>query len=206
MNKNIYYSHKKISIGERFAEDSRNQAIVLSEKVSDESLKKAIAIFLSSPEGPDLLIESDKFNHTLERISTEFYFIEAAGGLIQKDDTFLFIKRLGKWDLPKGKLDKGETKDKAAIRECEEECAVRELSIQKELPNSYHIYEYKKGFALKLTYWYYMTTTYSQELKPQTEENIEEVKWFGLNEIKNQVLENTYITIKELLEAYFNWK
>lgn len=205
MNKNIYYSDKKISVGTDISEDTLNQTIVFNNQITELSLKNAIQQFLISEEGNDLFIQSDNFEKILHQIKSEFYFIEAAGGLIRKNDTYLFIKRLGKWDLPKGKLDKDESNEKAAIRECEEECAVKELKIQNALPNSYHIYPYKKGFALKVTYWFYMTTDFDQELIPQTEENIEEVKWFTIEEITNLVLKNTYVTIKELLFHFFKW-
>ncbi|MBK6521473.1 MAG: NUDIX domain-containing protein [Sphingobacteriaceae bacterium] len=123
--------------------------------------------------------------------------------MIQNKDKYLFIKRLGKWDLPKGKLDKGETIQQAAIRECEEECAVTGLTILKQLPDTYHIYEYKTGHALKVSYWFHMETSSNKELKPQTEENIEEVRWLSVDEIKSIVLKNTYITIEKLVRSFF---
>jgi len=132
-------------------------------------------------------------------LKNELHFIEAAGGLIRNKNKYLFIKRLGKWDLPKGKLDKGETNEEAAIRECEEECAVKNLNIIKPLSDTYHIYEYKNKLALKTTYWFLMETDYAKALKPQVEENIEEVKWLSLEEIEKTVLANTYITIENLI-------
>ena len=109
---------------------------------------------------------------------------------------------MGKWDLPKGKLEKKETIENAAIRECEEECAVENLKIVKQLASTFHIYPYKTGYALKQTYWFYMQTNYAKKLKPQTEENIDEVKWFSENEVKQIAFNDTYLTIKDvILEA-----
>ncbi len=203
MNKNIYYNHLRISIGEKIVENAQNQVIVNFKKDGSKKLKKTVEQFLKEGNTQNLFIVTNLFDDALQTLKKEFYFIEAAGGLIQNKDRYLFIKRLGKWDLPKGKLDKGETTSMAAIRECEEECAVKELKIIKALPNSYHIYKYKNGFALKTTYWYEMQTNYDKALKPQIEENIEEVKWFSLAEIKNVALKNTYITIEELVKDYF---
>ena len=56
------------------------------------------------------------------RIKKLFDVEKAAGGLVLKDEQFLMIYRLGKWDLPKGKLDKGENEKQGAVREVEEEC------------------------------------------------------------------------------------
>ena len=45
-----------------------------------------------------------------------FNIIKAGGGVVNNNkNQILFIYRLKRWDLPKGKLDKGET-----IRECAE--------------------------------------------------------------------------------------
>ena len=114
-------------------------------------------------------------------LKVSFLYIEAAGGFIERDKRFLFIHRLGKWDLPKGKLEKKETIENAAIRECEEECAIKNLKIVKQLASTFHIYPFKTGYVLKQTYWFYMKTNYAEKLKPQTEENIDEVKWFSEN-------------------------
>ncbi len=37
--------------------------------------------------------------------------IKTAGGIVIKNEKILFIYKNGKWDLPKGKIDKGETID-----------------------------------------------------------------------------------------------
>lgn len=204
MNKHIYYNHKCLQIGEIVTENTHNQDIVNFNKMSEKKLKDVLRDFLKETNTKDLFIVTKNINETFELIKKDFYFIEAAGGLIQKNDSYLFIKRLGKWDLPKGKLDKDETPELAAVRECEEECAVKDLTIIKALPNTYHIYGFKNSFALKVTYWYHMKTTYNKPLKPQTEENIEEVKWMSLDEIKQIALKDTYITISDLVSYFFN--
>jgi len=203
MNKHIYYDDKKISIGSDTGETTQNQVIVTYENTNAQTLKVAIKDFLKAENKKNLFVQTKNVSDAFEKIKKEFYFIEAAGGLIQKSDKYLFIKRLGKWDLPKGKLDKGETIQEAAVRECEEECAVTELKILVQLPDTYHIYQYKKGFALKVSYWFHMETNSNKELKPQTEENIEEVRWMSIDEVKSVVLKNTYITIEKLVKAFF---
>lgn len=203
MNKHIYYDDKKISVGSDTGETAQNQVLVNYENGNSETLKVAIKDFLKQGNKKSLFVQTNSVSSVFEELKKGFYFIEAAGGLIQNKDKYLFIKRLGKWDLPKGKLDKGETIQQAAIRECEEECAVIGLTILKQLPDTYHIYEYKTGHALKVSYWFHMETSSNKELKPQTEENIEEVRWLSVDEIKSIVLKNTYITIEKLVRSFF---
>ena len=115
---------------------------------------------------------------------SRYTLIEAAGGIVYNNqDELLMIFRNGKWDLPKGKLEQGETKQHCAIREVEEECGVSGLNIIKQVPNTYHTYFDNDESILKTTYWYLMTTDYSGNLKPQKNEGITKVSWTdkGLN-------------------------
>jgi len=200
MNKTIYYNQLKITIGTDSQEGTGNSEILNYNEENKKELKTAIDSFLKAANKKNLIIQTSKITNAFEALKNELHFIEAAGGLIRNKNKYLFIKRLGKWDLPKGKLDKGETIKQAAVRECEEECAVKNLTIIESIPDTYHIYEYKNKFALKTTYWFLMETNYDEQLKPQVEENIEEVKWLSLDEIKKTVLPNTYITIKNLIK------
>ncbi len=124
----------------------------------------------------------------------------AAGGLIRnKDNETLFIYRLDKWDLPKGKIEKGESKKEAAIREVKEECGLQHVSIEKKLQKTYHIYHRNGKEILKITYWYLMKTSYLEKLIPQLEEDITQVVF--KNEIEtNKALNNTYGNIKLLFQ------
>ncbi|PHR74200.1 MAG: NUDIX hydrolase [Lutibacter sp.] len=128
-----------------------------------------------------------------------FFKIErAAGGLVKnKNEETLFIYRFEKWDLPKGKIEKGESKKEAAIREVEEECGVNKLKIDKKLQKTYHIFQRNGRETLKITYWYLMNTNYSGTLKPQLEEGITEVVFKNERETK-EALKNTYGNIKLL--------
>ena len=129
-----------------------------------------------------------------------FKIIKAAGGLVQNNQKeTLFIKRFGLWDLPKGKIEKGENKKATALREVEEECNIFNLEITKSLPTTYHIYYSKKEKPiLKIVYWYAMTCkNKTHNLIPQIEEGIEEVVW--KNDIETQkALTNTYKNIQLL--------
>ncbi|MCO6499773.1 MAG: NUDIX domain-containing protein [Vicingus serpentipes] len=129
-----------------------------------------------------------------------FKSIKAAGGWVRNiQNKTLFIHRLGKWDLPKGKIEEGEKKEAAAIREVEEECGIKGLKIIKQLLDTFHLYELGEKVILKQTFWYEMITNFDGDLIPQIEENITEAVWFSNNEIHQKALTNTYASIKELI-------
>jgi len=136
-----------------------------------------------------------------EKFTTNFDLIVAAGGKVTNNEgKTLFIFRLGKWDLPKGKFQKKESVEQAAIREVEEECGISQLTILNHIKDTYHIYELNNKLVLKQSIWYEMKTTDSAKLVPQTEENITDARWMTTKEIENIVLKNTYPSIKEVLE------
>lgn len=132
-----------------------------------------------------------------------FTRIEAAGGIVRNQKTeYLFIKRLGIWDLPKGKLHKGEPIQDGALREVTEETGLTNLKITQQLPSTFHIYTDRKGREiLKETYWFEMMCTKEQQLVPQLEEDITEVKWFQPSELRIAT-QNTYASLRQLLESY----
>lgn len=109
-----------------------------------------------------------------------FKVIKAGGGLVRNEkDQLLFIFRLSKWDLPKGKLDEGETIKECAVREVEEECNLRNVQLHKKICNTYHTYTTSKNYMLKKSYWYDMTVNGDQKLIPQTKENITRAEWIN---------------------------
>jgi len=105
----------------------------------------------------------------------------AAGGVVKCSDTglILLIKRNGVWDLPKGKLENGETIPECAVREVEEETGLENLRVTAALCNTYHEYKQNNRLIGKTTYWYLMEEkgVSKQALKPQTEEGITNLAW-----------------------------
>ncbi len=111
--------------------------------------------------------------------------IKAAGGVLYRyRDSLaeiLLIKRNGFWDLPKGKVESGESIEEAAIREVEEETGVINISIRSYLCETYHEYDQKGESYGKTTYWYLMDANgYNGDTKPQMEEGITDTKWAHL--------------------------
>ncbi len=141
--------------------------------------------------------------HVFEVLFSSLKIIEAGGGIVRNDEgQILLIKRRNIWDLPKGKAEKGETAEQTAIREVKEECNIDKLAIKKYIDISYHLYKMKGNMVLKQTHWYDMVYQGNGDIRPQTEEDITEVRWFEKDDIKNTVFNNTYMLIKELLKHY----
>jgi 8-oxo-dGTP pyrophosphatase MutT (NUDIX family) len=139
-----------------------------------------------------------------ETFFKNFKVIEAAGGIVQNDKKeILFINRLGKWDLPKGKVEAGEKEEEAAVREVTEETGVNNLHLKKKIGETYHVYDAFGKHFLKVSHWYYMTCSSTQTLIPQTVEDITEVKWVKTKDIK-QPMGNTYPSIKNILGRFFD--
>jgi 8-oxo-dGTP pyrophosphatase MutT (NUDIX family) len=203
MNTKIYFDTKYILLTEGEFQQTDNQTIIEEGNSDDRTLKNAIQNFIQQSEQKPLVITTKHLDNTLDRVKSEFKYLEAAGGLIQKNERYLFIFRLGKWDLPKGKLDKGETPEQAAVRECMEECAINDIHIKEELPSTYHIYFHKEKYVLKRTFWYAMNSNFNGTLQPQTEENIEKVDWLTKEQILTDVLQNTYPSIADLIQITF---
>jgi ADP-ribose pyrophosphatase YjhB (NUDIX family) len=128
-------------------------------------------------------------------------FIQAGGGLVLNEKgEVLFMFRRGKWDLPKGKLDPGETLEACALREVEEETGVDELKLIRFLLVTEHEYEERGSVILKETHWYLMKTNSDQVLVPQKEEDISELRWIGPANFRI-IQRNTYPAILEVLNA-----
>lgn len=198
MNIVIYFLSKKIVLEER-KQDTQNQSFICLDDMSLEDIQQKFKEFIHQEELVILTFRTSSLEIGFEKFRKQFKYIYAAGGLIEKAGYYLFIYRLKKWDLPKGKLDKGESPQEAAIRECEEECGITQLSITKELSPSYHIYEHKNAYALKKTFWYAMSTKHTEILIPQIEEHIEKVEWFDKLQIQEHVIKNTYPAILDVL-------
>lgn len=204
MNKRIYFNNCYVEFTKDLKQIPQNQLIEIGADLNLGFENFFITKFLSENNEQNFFMSEIYFNDIVTYFKHKHYYIEAAGGLIQKDNKFLFIKRHGKWDLPKGKLEKKESIEEGAIRECEEECNIDALKIETQLTSTFHIYAYKKSFALKQTYWFKMTTTSTKQLLPQQEEHITEVLWFTPTEIKKEILKNTYLTIADVLTEITN--
>ena len=198
----------KIFLNEKFVELLESQPVnpladeLVIEYTSGKQLKKAYKAFEGDDHHMKLVFWSDKQDITWKQDFFHlFKRIDAAGGLVKNEKgEMLSIFRLGKWDLPKGKLAVNETPEEAAIREVKEETGLSELRITGSMPSTFHIYTRKGKQILKQTWWFKMEANSAQSLVPQTEEEISEVRWVSMMDLGN-VLANTYGSIKELVNG-----
>jgi 8-oxo-dGTP pyrophosphatase MutT (NUDIX family) len=126
--------------------------------------------------------------------------VVAAGGFVRNQrGEFLFIYRNGKWDLPKGRKEKDETKEAAAMRETTEETGVNNLNIVRPLDKTYHVFKRNGAYRLKVTHWFEMHTNFNGKTKPELTEGIEKAVWLSLSQAK-EILPLAYANIRHLLE------
>lgn len=146
----------------------------------------------------DAVIVGDPYEN-LRILKHTFKFIKAGGGVVFNNrNELLFIYRRKKWDLPKGKLDRGESIERCAIREVYEETGIRNLEIVRHLCFTYHLY-LENDIILKETNWFLMFTE-DNWLTPQKEEGIKKAVWVHKNNIRYQ-LRNTYPSIVDIFEV-----
>ena len=167
--------------------------------------KKFVVQMLKSKKVKMLYLYHSKEDKLWYYFLNMFKLIEAAGGFVRnlKTNHFLFIFRNKKWDLPKGRINKNEEVQKAAIREVEEETGVENLSIAKPLNTTYHIFKRNRKYRLKKTFWYLMETDYNGELTPEIKEGIEKAIWIDkklIVSLKSQMYQN----INLIISTYFN--
>lgn len=145
-------------------------------------------------------------NGTLDYLQAHFEPITAAGGVVlDRQGKILWIFRRGKWDLPKGKADEGETAEQTAVREVREECGIQHLRVIRHLGDTYHIYPINKGkkAVFKTTHWFLMET-HDTVFTPQTEEEITEIRFFAPHD--PTPLGNTFRNLKVFLDEHYDQK
>lgn len=131
----------------------------------------------------------------------DFKWIEAAGGMVKRKDKYLMIKRNGLWDIPKGRIDKGESKEIACVREIEEECGVYGPVITRELTETHHFFKFKGKAAIKKTYWFMLEYDGTKKTFPQIEEGITRAKWMNVEDIL-ALRGKTYGSISHVIDTF----
>lgn len=169
----------------------------------DENVLSTLLEFLDSkvPTNVLSLILSVKDLDVIKSfLKKRFKVVKAAGGVVKKKDKVLMIYRMKKWDLPKGKKEKGERYKETAVREIEEECNVT-VKIGKKICTTWHTYTMNKRAMIKKTRWFMMDIIDDSRLRPAAEEDIEEARWMNHKEVYH-ALEHSYKSISYVIEQY----
>ena len=132
-----------------------------------------------------------------EAIKKPFKVIKAAGGVVLKGAKMLLMFRRGVWDLPKGKLDDGESSRQGAAREVEEETGVR-VAVGERICTTWHTYTLNGSRILKRTKWYQMSVLDDSRMAPQIDEDIEKLAWLSRREVQ-LTLTNSFSSIRYVI-------
>ncbi|MBC7554275.1 MAG: NUDIX domain-containing protein [Taibaiella sp.] len=146
-----------------------------------------------------VIIEESSISTFYTHLKDMYKVIRAGGGLVYNENKdILMIFRRGKWDLPKGKLDKGEQIEACALREVCEETGLNMLCLGPKITETWHLYPEKGKNFVKHTTWYRMEGTSMETFLPQAEEDIQEVLWVNTGKLLPFV-SNTYKAIRDVL-------
>ncbi|MFY0686104.1 MAG: NUDIX hydrolase [Cyclobacteriaceae bacterium] len=158
--------------------------------MTDKKLKKVDSITFASRRKKELVTY----------IKNRFKVVKAAGGVVEKGGKNLLIYRNNKWDLPKGKLEKGEDIKDCAVREVEEETGVK-VVLGDKICHTWHTYMRNQKYVLKKTYWYEMRCIDDSLMSPQKDEGIDDVQWMNLAQIRAALYES-YRSIRVVVQEY----
>ena len=126
-----------------------------------------------------------------------------SGGVVIQNHQILFIFKNGRWDLPKGHLEEGNSSEETALIEISEETGLpkKNLTVLKKLiPTHYHK-RVQGEMIVKKTIWYLVEFNGNMDMPliPDKNEGITECRWFSLNELV-LVLEESHERIRYLME------
>jgi 8-oxo-dGTP pyrophosphatase MutT (NUDIX family) len=200
----IYFGDKPVFLADKITREIEEYRHHPDTVFIDETSASAINSLLHEIDKPQFhagIILGDNFDKLKADFFKHFHLIKAGGGVVKNENgEILMMFRRGKWDLPKGKLDEGETIEACAKREVEEETGLKNLEIIKPLEITYHTYNQFGKHNLKESHWYEMKTTGHEKLIPQTEEDITELIWVKKEDLK-KYFSNTFPTIVEVLKS-----
>lgn len=193
MKQSIYFTDKELL----FSEEVSSDAAPCWEEAVEGPITKAKVLNFFETDNTLTVLTSDLV-HSIATFSRGFCCVTACGGVVQSDaGELLLIRRNGRWDLPKGRWEAGETLEACALRETEEETGVRAVELVRHLGATLHAYNTYGPWELKRTEWYLLRVDERQMVTPQQEEGIEEVRWCSLEEAR-KLLRTSYPTIREV--------
>ena len=190
----IYFNNVEICVSKPMEGEFTSKSIVKWYKRGN-TIKFLKEIAEKSSEISNAYLFAEEVELAFQELLSNLKVVVAGGGIVFNEfKELLLIKRKGKWDLPKGKLDKNEEIKLAAVREVKEECGMKEVWLLNFFDNTHHIFTHNGIQCLKLTHWFLMFAQSNQKLKPQEEEDITEVKWVRLSDLEFY-RKNTYKSI-----------
>jgi 8-oxo-dGTP pyrophosphatase MutT (NUDIX family) len=195
----VFFNDRNVFLTDDFAKTFEAKYGLFYKYRDREDLAEILEFFRHLKRIEHLFIFHDDIEELRMAFRSCFRLIEAAGGVVRnKKGRLLIIYRRGKWDLPKGKLEAGETFEQAALRETEEECGIKNLKIGNRLLSTYHTYWIDEKPVLKKTLWFEILYSGNKIPVPQVKEDITEIRWIDPSEM-DIILNNTYGSVRDVL-------
>ena len=203
MQKTIYFHNKPLFLTDELTKDVKEYLHHEETVFIDEFNSHTVKAMIYEMEQPQILrgvfLYAD-VEALLNSFKKKLSLVLAAGGFVYTDDKhLLLIFRRGKWDLPKGKLDKGEDLATCAQREVKEETGLNNIGLEAPLCITYHTYHQYGEHILKESHWYMMKSA-KDAFIPQTDEDIEKCEWVPLDALASY-MDNTHASILEVVNA-----
>ncbi|MCB0495209.1 MAG: NUDIX domain-containing protein [Cyclobacteriaceae bacterium] len=178
---------------------------VLIDDVEAPQVRQMIAQLVEEPfKNVRFVIRPHNYDEARADFMSLFKVVKAAGGIVEKGKKVALIYRLGKWDIPKGKLERKENFKMAAVREVEEETGIK-VELKEKICTTWHTYTFRKKRILKCTKWYRMTSINDKNMAPQAAEKIERIEWFTYKKA-TKAFDDTYNSIKFVWDMYLDSK
>jgi 8-oxo-dGTP pyrophosphatase MutT (NUDIX family) len=197
----VYFNNKSIRF-DRTAHSEGSFRENGDEFLRTDDIAKLLQIFEISD---SIEIISEDFEKVFDHFCSFFIAVEAAGGVVaDSEGRVAMIHRRGRWDLPKGHRDAGESLAECAAREIEEECGLSQLAVDKELCSTIHIYDTYGRWELKRTTWFAVRALGSTATTPQADEAIALVEWCPIDEAMRRAEHESYPTIAQVMHEYRN--
>jgi len=195
----VFFKDRTVYFGDDFSKIFERNKGLFYKYTNLQELTELVYIFNELKLIDKLFIFHHDIITLFEEFKACFTYVDAAGGLVIRDDgKFLIMKRDGLWDLPKGKLERGESPEIAALREVEEETGLSDLKITNPLLSTFHTYQITDDMHLKKTKWYEMRYSGNGDPVPEEKENITEILWVQPGNT-DFIRKNTYASVLDVL-------
>jgi len=195
----VFFNDRTVFFGDDFSKAFKRNKGLFYKFNNFQELYDLIELFASLKQIRSLYIFHTDMLLLVEEFKACFTTVEAGGGIVFNNrGEFLVIERKGVWDLPKGKLKKGENYEEAALREVGEETGLKGLVTVQPLLSTYHTYPLKGERILKKTRWFEMRYHGRARPRLEEEEDITDYRWVrpGMTDF---IRKNTYSSILDVL-------
>ena len=193
----IYYLDACLELCDKNTKTTGNSGIPV---VKFQNKKQIAELWERLQKRENICLITNNIDETIEAFHSYFRCIRAAGGLLQNHrGEWLFIFRNGRWDLPKGKEEEGETPEENALREVTEECGLPGPPASASfLTETFHTYFLEDCPVLKKTTWFRMSLPGPAAMRPQIEEGITRLLWRQPDHL-DDIIASTYPSIRDVL-------